>query len=30
MEMFKSNDSLQLAYICAPAELHAMPTVIVR
>jgi len=23
MEMFKSNDSLQLAYICAPAGLHA-------
>jgi len=29
MEMFKSNDSLQLAYICAPAGLHAMPTAIV-
>jgi len=30
MEMFKSYDSLQLAYICAPAGLHAMPTTIVR
>jgi len=30
MEMFKSNDSLQLAYICAPAGLYAMPTAIVR
>jgi len=30
MEMFKSNDSLQLAHICAPAGLHAMPTPIVR
>jgi len=28
-EMFKSNDSLQLAYICVPAGLHAMPTSIV-
>jgi len=28
--MFKSNVSLQLAYICAPAGLHAMPTAIVR
>jgi len=28
--MFTSNDSLQLAYICAPAGLHAMPTAIVR
>jgi len=27
--MFKSNDSLQLAYICVPAGLHAMPTAIV-
>jgi len=30
MEMFKSNDSLQLAYICVPAGLNAMPTAIVR
>jgi len=30
MEMFKSNDSLQLAYICVPAGLHAMPAAIVR
>jgi len=29
-EMFKSNDSVQLAYICARAGLHAMPTAIVR
>jgi len=28
--MFKSNDSLQLAYICTPAGVHAMPTAIVR
>jgi len=25
-----SNDSFQLAYICAPARLHAMPTAIVH
>jgi len=30
MEIFKTNVSLQLAYICAPAGLHAMPTAIVR
>jgi len=30
MEMFKSNDSLHLAYICAPAGLHAMATAIIR
>jgi len=30
MEMLKSNDGLRLAYICAPAGLHAMPTAIVR
>jgi len=30
MEMFKWNDSLQLAYICAPAGLHAMTTAIVH
>jgi len=31
-EMFKSNDSLQLAYICVglPAGLYAIPTAIVR
>jgi len=29
MEMFKSNDSLQLAYICVPAGLHVMLTAIV-
>jgi len=31
MEMFKSNDSLQLellAYICVPAGLHVMPTAV--
>jgi len=29
MEMFKSNDSLQLVNICvSPAGLHAMPTLI--
>jgi len=28
--MFKPNDSLQLAYICVPAGLHAMPTATVR
>jgi len=28
--MFKSNDSLHLAYICVPAGLHAMPTTIVH
>jgi len=26
MEMFKSNDSLQLAFISVPAGLHAMLT----
>jgi len=30
MEMFISNDSLQLAYICAPAGLHAMLAAIVH
>jgi len=30
MEMFKSNDSLQPAYICVPAGLYAMPTTILR
>jgi len=30
MELFKSNDCLQLAYICALAGLHAVPTAIVR
>ena len=30
MELFKSNDSRQLAYIFAPAGFHAMPTAIVR
>jgi len=29
MEMFKSNDTPQLAYICVPAGLHAMPTAVV-
>jgi len=28
--MFKSNDSLQPAYICVPAGPHAMRTAIVR
>jgi len=26
MEIFKSNDCLQLAYISVPATLHAVPT----
>jgi len=30
MDMFKSNDNLQIAYICAPARLHAMPIAIVH
>jgi len=30
MEIFKSNDSLQLTYISASAGLHATPTAIVR
>jgi len=30
METFKSNDSLQLAYICVPAGLHARPTAAVH
>jgi len=30
MEKFKSNDSLQLAYICVPAGPHAMPSAIVH